>query len=121
TLAGLAAGLEGGQRALGVPVLRGGFLGEAVAALQRDAFGREAGHWSLEERFTFGGYARTTPELESFAAGFEDRHGLPVERVYVAKLLFALVALAEEGAFAPGTRVAAVITGTPGAPAGPSA
>ncbi|MEU3975565.1 1-aminocyclopropane-1-carboxylate deaminase/D-cysteine desulfhydrase [Streptomyces bacillaris] len=121
TLAGLAAGLESGQRALGVPVLRGGFLGEAVAALQRDAFGGEAGRWSLDERFTFGGYARTTPELDAFAADFEERHGLPVERVYVAKLLFALVALAQEGAFAPGTRVAAVITGTPDVPAGPSA
>ncbi|MDI7786156.1 MULTISPECIES: 1-aminocyclopropane-1-carboxylate deaminase/D-cysteine desulfhydrase [Streptomyces] len=121
TLAGLAAGLGSGQRALGVPVLRGGFLGEAVAALQRDAFGGETGRWSLDERFTFGGYARTTPELDAFAAGFEDRHGLPVERVYVAKLLFALVTLAEEGAFAPGTRVTAVITGTPDVPANPSA
>ncbi|MFC8727006.1 1-aminocyclopropane-1-carboxylate deaminase/D-cysteine desulfhydrase [Streptomyces bacillaris] len=121
TLAGLAAGLGSGQRALGVPVLRGGFLGEAVATLQRDAFGGETGRWSLDERFTFGGYARTTPELDAFAAGFEDRHGLPVERVYVAKLLFALVTLAEEGAFAPGTRVTAVITGTPDVPAGPSA
>ncbi|MFE1543797.1 1-aminocyclopropane-1-carboxylate deaminase/D-cysteine desulfhydrase [Streptomyces microflavus] len=117
TLAGLAAGLDGGQRALGIPVLRGGFLGAAVTALQREAFGGPAGHWSLDERFTFGGYARTTPELDAFAADFEDRHGLPVERVYVAKLLFALTALAEEGAFAPGTRVSAVITGAPETPA----
>ncbi|MFJ4963739.1 1-aminocyclopropane-1-carboxylate deaminase/D-cysteine desulfhydrase [Streptomyces sp. NPDC088729] len=113
TLAGLAAGLGPGQRALGVPVLRGGFLGETVARLQREAFGGPAGSWSLEERFAFGGYARTTPELEAFAADFEDRHGLPVERVYVAKLLFALTALAEEGGFPPGSRVTAVITGTP--------
>lgn len=117
TLAGLAAGLDGGQRALGIPVLRGGFLGAAVTELQREAFGGPAGHWSLDERFTFGGYARTTPELDAFAADFEDRHGLPVERVYVAKLLFALTALAEEGAFAPGTRVSPVITGTPETPA----
>ncbi|MEU1327298.1 1-aminocyclopropane-1-carboxylate deaminase/D-cysteine desulfhydrase [Streptomyces microflavus] len=117
TLAGLAAGLDGGQRALGIPVLRGGFLGAAVTELQREAFGGPAGHWSLDERFTFGGYARTTPELDAFAADFEDRHGLPVERVYVAKLLFALTVLAEEGAFAPGTRVSAVITATSETPA----
>ncbi|EHM24929.1 putative 1-aminocyclopropane-1-carboxylate deaminase [Streptomyces sp. W007] len=116
TLAGLAAGLSPGQRALGVPVLRGGFLGPAVERLQCEAFGGPSGNWSLDERFAFGGYARSTPELEAFAADFEDRHGLPVERVYVAKLLFALTALAEEGAFAPGTRVSAVITGTPDAP-----
>lgn len=113
TLAGLAAGLDPGQRALGVPVLRGGFLGPAVERLQSEAFDGPAGSWSLDERFTFGGYARSTPELEAFAADFEDRHGLPVERVYVAKLLFALTALAAEGSFEPGVRVAAVITGAP--------
>ncbi len=116
TLAGLAAGLATGQRALGVAVVGGGFLAKEVERLQREAFGGPAGSWSLEERFTFGGYARTTPELAAFADGFEDRHGLPVERVYVAKLLFALTALAEEGAFAPGTRVGAVITGAPDPP-----
>ena len=49
-----------------------------------------------------------TPELDAFAEDFEDRHGLPVERLYVAKLLYGLTTLAEEGAFAPGTTVAAV-------------
>ncbi|MFS0695345.1 1-aminocyclopropane-1-carboxylate deaminase/D-cysteine desulfhydrase [Streptomyces nitrosporeus] len=114
TLAGLAAGLGSGQRALGIPVLRGGFLGDAVRGLQREAFGGPAGRWSLDERFHFGGYARTTPELHAFAEDFEDRHGLPVERLYVAKLLYALTTLAAEGAFAPGSAVAAVITGRPG-------
>ncbi|WP_327273001.1 pyridoxal-phosphate dependent enzyme [Streptomyces sp. NBC_01224] len=113
TLAGLAAGLAPGQRALGIPVLRGGFLGDAVRELQQEAFGGPAGSWSLDERFHFGGYARTTPQLHAFADDFEQRHGLPVERLYVAKLLYALTALAEEGAFPPGTTVAAVVTGRP--------
>jgi 1-aminocyclopropane-1-carboxylate deaminase len=113
TLAGLAAGLGPGQRALGVPVLRGGFLGAEVETLQERAFGGRRGDWSLDERFHFGGYARTTPALHAFADDFEDRHGLPVERLYVAKLLYGLVALAEEGAFPRGTTVAAVVTGRP--------
>ncbi|MFJ3661625.1 1-aminocyclopropane-1-carboxylate deaminase/D-cysteine desulfhydrase [Streptomyces sp. NPDC090119] len=113
TLAGLAAGLAPGQRALGVSVLKGGFLTAEVRALQERAFGARTGDWSLEDRFHFGGYARTTPELDGFAADFEDRHGVPVERLYVAKSLFALAALAEEGAFPRGTTVAAVITGRP--------
>ncbi|HET9381879.1 MAG TPA: pyridoxal-phosphate dependent enzyme [Streptomyces sp.] len=113
TLAGLAGGLPPGSRALGIPVLRGGFLGSEVRALQERAFGGPLGSWSLDERFHFGGYARTGPELDTFADGFEQRHGLPVERLYVAKLLYALVALAGEGAFPPGTALAAVITGRP--------
>ncbi|MFH8988616.1 1-aminocyclopropane-1-carboxylate deaminase/D-cysteine desulfhydrase [Streptomyces sp. NPDC017940] len=113
TLAGLAAGLGPGQRALGIPVLKGGFLGAGTAALQRAAFGAVGTNWTLDDRFHCGGYARTTAELNAFADDFEDRHGLPVERIYVAKLLYALTALSEEGAFAPGTRVTAVVTGTP--------
>lgn len=114
TLAGLAAGLGPGQRALGFPVLKGGrphFLEAAVEALQRAAFGGRRGDWRLVDGFHCGGYARSTPELEAFAAAFSTRHGLPVERVYVAKMLLGLSTLAAEGAFAPGSTVAAVITG----------
>ncbi|MDG9716591.1 1-aminocyclopropane-1-carboxylate deaminase/D-cysteine desulfhydrase [Streptomyces sp. DH24] len=113
TLAGLAAGLPPGSRALGIPVLKGGFLGPGIQALQERAFGRRSGSWSLDERFHCGGYARTTPGLDAFADDFEQRHGLAVERLYVAKLLYALVALADEGAFPRGTALAAVITGRP--------
>jgi 1-aminocyclopropane-1-carboxylate deaminase len=113
TLAGLAAGLAPGQRALGIPVLKGGFLGDDIRALQYRAFGGPRGSWTLDDRFHFGGYARTTPELDAFAADFEQRHGVPVERLYVAKLLYALVTLAGEGAFPRGTTIAAVITGRP--------
>ncbi|EFE67187.1 1-aminocyclopropane-1-carboxylate deaminase/D-cysteine desulfhydrase [Streptomyces viridosporus] len=113
TLAGLAAGLGTGGRALGVPVLKGGFLADVTRALQDEAFGGPRGDWSLDDRFHFGGYARVPEELDAFAEDFEHRHGIPVERLYVAKLLHALVALAEEGAFPRGSTVAAVITGRP--------
>ncbi|MFF4501900.1 1-aminocyclopropane-1-carboxylate deaminase/D-cysteine desulfhydrase [Streptomyces sp. NPDC001401] len=113
TLAGLAAGLAPDQRALGIPVLKGGFLTDDIRALQEQAFGDLRGEWTLDERFHFGGYARVPPELDAFAEDFEDRHGVPVERLYVAKLLYGLVTLLEEGAFARGTTVAAVVTGRP--------
>ncbi|WP_370414816.1 1-aminocyclopropane-1-carboxylate deaminase/D-cysteine desulfhydrase [Streptomyces fradiae] len=111
TLAGLAAGFEG--RTLGVPVLKGGFLGGEVRALQEAAFGGPRGDWSLDERFHGGGYARVPPVLTEFAQNFEARHGLAIERLYVAKMLYGLMILADEGAFAPGTRIAAVVTGAP--------
>ncbi|MEU1704974.1 pyridoxal-phosphate dependent enzyme [Streptomyces sp. NPDC005706] len=113
TLAGLAAGLPPDSRALGIPVLKGGFLAADVQALQEDAFGARSGNWSVDDRFHFGGYARTTPALDAFAQDFEQRHSLPVERLYVAKMLHGLVSLAEEGAFARGTTVTAVVTGRP--------
>ncbi|MFC7304904.1 1-aminocyclopropane-1-carboxylate deaminase/D-cysteine desulfhydrase [Streptomyces monticola] len=113
TLAGLAAGLAPSQRAIGVPVLKGGFLAADIERLQESAFGSRTGRWHLEDRFHCGGYARTTPGLDAFAEDFEHRHGLAPERLYVAKLLYGLTTLTQEGAFPAGTRVTAVITGRP--------
>ncbi len=114
TLAGLAAGLAPGQEGLGIPVLKGGFLEGEIRRLQTETFGAPTPNWRLDDRFHCGGYARTTPQLDAFAEDFEQRHSLPVERLYVAKLLYGLLTRTEEGAIAPGTRVAAVITGRPG-------
>jgi 1-aminocyclopropane-1-carboxylate deaminase len=118
TLAGLAAGLPATADAVGFAVLRGGFLNHEVLRLQEEAFGGRRGRWRVEDRFHHGGYARTTPALDAFADDFAARHGLALDRDYVAKMLHGVVVLAGEGAFAPGTRVAAVVTG-PAAGAAP--
>ena len=112
TLAGLAAGLGPGQSALGVPVLKGGFLTAEVHRLQLAAFGGPRGDWRLADGFHHGGYGRSPAPLTEFATDFAERHGLPpLDSCYVAKLLFALVALTGRGAFPPGTSLAAVLTG----------
>lgn len=115
TLAGIAAALPPGARALGVAVLRGGegYLEAEVARLHRAAYGREFANWRIDHGHHGGGYGRVPAELAAFAAGFERRHGVPVELRYVAKLLAALAALADAGAFARGTRLTAVVTGLP--------
>jgi 1-aminocyclopropane-1-carboxylate deaminase len=114
TLAGLAHGLGPGQRALGFSVLRGGeFLGARVAGLQEAAFGAVSANWSIEHGYHFSGFARRTPALGTFIAGFADRHGLVLDRVYTAKMMYGLFTLAGQGAFAPGSTVVAVITGRP--------
>ncbi|WP_030038218.1 1-aminocyclopropane-1-carboxylate deaminase/D-cysteine desulfhydrase, partial [Streptomyces resistomycificus] len=113
TLAGLAAGLEPEQRAWGIPVLKGGFLAAEITGLQERAFGGRRGDWSLDDRFHFGGYGRVPRELDAFAEDFEGRHGVAVERLYVAKLLYGLVVLVDEGLWEAGTTVAAVVTGSP--------
>ncbi|MDQ1652239.1 MAG: 1-aminocyclopropane-carboxylate deaminase [Cryptosporangiaceae bacterium] len=114
TLAGIAGALTAGQRALGVAVLKGGsFLTHDTERLQTEAFGGRRGDWAIETGYHHGGYAKTTPALEAFAADFTRRHGIALDRIYVAKLLAAIYDLAAQGRFAPGTRIAAVITGPP--------
>ncbi|MBP0451737.1 pyridoxal-phosphate dependent enzyme [Kitasatospora sp. RG8] len=118
TLAGIAAGLPPGARALGVAVLRGGagYLEGEVARLHRAAYGREFDNWRIDHDHHGGGYGRIPPGLEAFAEGFERRHGIALERRYVAKLLAALYDLAGAGAFPAGTRLTAVVTGLPDPP-----
>ncbi|MFI2489579.1 1-aminocyclopropane-1-carboxylate deaminase/D-cysteine desulfhydrase [Promicromonospora kroppenstedtii] len=112
TLAGIAAGLNAGQRAIGFSSLKGGdFLIDDVATLQRDALGDETGNWQVETGYHFGGYAKTNPELTAFVADFESRHGLRLDWVYVAKMMFGIYDLVAQDRFPAGTRIVAVITG----------
>ncbi|GAA3307333.1 1-aminocyclopropane-1-carboxylate deaminase/D-cysteine desulfhydrase [Nonomuraea dietziae] len=106
TLAGISAGLAPGRRALGFAVLKGaGFLREEVARLQREAYGRVMTNWELNLDYHFGGYAKPSPALDQ-----------AYEQVYVAKMIYGILDLAGRGAFAPNSRVVAVVTGQPSTP-----
>lgn len=114
TLAGIAAGLDERQDAVGFSVLKGaGFLDRDVAEMQQAAFGKRFANWRIEHDFHFGGFARRNRELDDFIGDFAVRHGLALDWVYVAKMLFGIYALVQQGAFRRGSRVVAVITGRP--------
>ena len=111
TLAGIAAGLPPGKRAIGFSVLKGGgFLVDDVRRLQQE-YGLASSNWSIELGYHFGGYARRNRDLDLFIAEFERRHGIELEWVYVAKMLYGVLDMVEDGRFAQGTTVVAVVTG----------
>lgn len=112
TLAGISAGLQDGQQAMGFSVLKGGaFLTGDVARLQEAALGSVKDNWRIETEFHFGGFARRTSQLDEFILEFEQRHGFLLDWVYVAKMMFGMYTLVERGTFAEGTAIIAVITG----------
>jgi 1-aminocyclopropane-1-carboxylate deaminase len=113
TLAGIAVGLSSNQRAVGIPVIRGGeYLEQEIVNLQTLAVGGRSGNWSLDCNYHFGGYAKRTTELDHFINDFEARHDLRLDRVYVAKMMYALFDQIERGTFTPGTTIVALITGS---------
>jgi 1-aminocyclopropane-1-carboxylate deaminase len=117
TLAGIAAGLRPGQRAIGFAALKGAaFLADEVADLQRAAYGRTRGRWLLDLDHHFGGYAKAGPGLMDFVDDFEARHGLRLDWVYVAKMMYGIFHLVDHGTIEPGRTVVAVITGPCGSP-----
>lgn len=112
TLAGIAAGLAPGRRAIGFSVLKGGeFLAGEVERLQFEAVGKSTGNWHIEHGFHCGGYAKATPELGEFAADFTARHAITLDMVYTAKMMLGVITLAQDGRFAQGSRIVAVVTG----------
>jgi 1-aminocyclopropane-1-carboxylate deaminase len=94
TLAGIASVLSSEQRALGVAVLKGGqFLAGEVAELQRQEYAAVGANWLIEYDFHFGGFAKSTPELHGFIDDFERRHGLRLDWIYVAKMMYGVFEL----------------------------
>lgn len=111
TLAGIAAGLQGPQHALGFAVLKGGqFLEDEVRRLQLEAFGTVTTNWDIDVDFHFGGYAKRRPALDDFIEDFRDRHGVTLDWVYEAKMIYGIFAHAQAGSFAPGTKLVAVLS-----------
>ncbi len=107
SLAGVAAALAPGRRALGFAVLKGaGFLHRQVAMLQRAAGVR--GDYELLLDYHFGGYAKADERLRKFIARWRP---VPLDPVYTAKMMYGVIDLIDKGAFAPGSRIVVVHTG----------
>jgi 1-aminocyclopropane-1-carboxylate deaminase len=111
TLAGIASGMQESTQAVGFAVLKGGrFLDDEVRRLQREAFGSATANWSVDYDFHFGGYAKRTAVLDEFIADFHARHGVRLDWVYEAKMMYGLIARLAEGVFPAGTVIVAVLS-----------
>ena len=112
TLAGISSALLYNQRALGFAILKGAeFLNDDVANFQEAAFGHATSNWSIETGFHFGGYARKTGDLDEFISSFYSQHGVLLEWVYEAKMMYGLLKHVEQGKFDSGTTIVALIAG----------
>ncbi|CCH00604.1 Pyridoxal-5'-phosphate-dependent protein beta subunit [Fibrella aestuarina BUZ 2] len=104
TLAGLIASAPESVRVLGVSALKGAVNFAALPSPLPATV-------QLSNQYDFGGYARTTPELDRFIEVFEERTGVRLEPTYTGKLLYALYDLARQGYFPEQAGVVAVHTG----------
>jgi 1-aminocyclopropane-1-carboxylate deaminase/D-cysteine desulfhydrase-like pyridoxal-dependent ACC family enzyme len=107
---GTLAGLVRAVAAQRLPTQILGF--SAVGALTDiPALPNPDGSWQLITDYTFGGYARTTPDLLAFIRIVEQRTGIQFEQVYTGKMLYGIYTLAKRGFFPPGATVVAIHTG----------
>ena len=106
TMAGMICGLQDTRKIIGIPVLKGGgFLEETIGKFMIDFSGKAYSNWSLVTDFHHGGYGKTTPELIAFIHEMKTRYSLPLDQVYTAKLLWAVMRQIQSGAFRRGETI----------------
>ncbi len=99
TLSGLIDGVAKQEKQkqyqlIGVPVLKGhtGLLDD-ICSLSES---HKLVDWQLNNNYHFGGYAKTTPELQQFLNDFEKKYNIPLDPVYTVKLCYAVFDLAKQ-------------------------
>jgi 1-aminocyclopropane-1-carboxylate deaminase len=111
TLAGLITGLNSREKALGISVLKGGFLATEVRN-HLDLIGQaDLTNWEVIEGFHVGGYAKFDSSLIEFINGFHAETGIPLDPIYTGKACAAIHQLAESGYFGSGKTVLFLHTG----------
>ena len=112
TLAGICEVLKANQKAIGIPVLKGGeFIKDEVKMWLGDACARTESRYSLETGYHFGGYAKYKPKLIEFMRDFYTQTNIKTDPIYTGKLFYALVDLAKKDYFKRGSTIVVVHTG----------
>lgn len=111
TLAGLLCGHKKGNTTYyGVSVLKeGDFLEESVYRFideQNLLVSLHKPTWKILTDYHFGGYAKRTPEIDTFMNGFT----IPLDHVYTAKAFYAAIDLMHKNYFTPGSEILVIHT-----------
>ncbi|MDE1465007.1 1-aminocyclopropane-1-carboxylate deaminase/D-cysteine desulfhydrase [Spartinivicinus poritis] len=111
TLAGIISVAKPHQKVLGVPVLKAEqWLQQAIQdwLTKLDTQGAQ---WQLLSNFHEGGYAKLSAELVAFMDNFTQTTNIPLDPVYTAKMMKAVVEEVKNKKIASGSRVLVVHTG----------
>lgn len=112
TLAGIVSGLKENQQAMGFAALNGKeYLNDEVTNLVHTQFSILHSKFCIIDDYTFGGYAKTKPELLSFKKQFEEEQGFALDYVYTSKMMFGIFDLMRKDYFKKGSTIVAVHTG----------
>ncbi|MCZ2141701.1 MAG: pyridoxal-phosphate dependent enzyme [Bacteroidia bacterium] len=106
TLAGLAINAsQYSIKAEGICVLKG------AEGINQDVENIAGFNVPIHHNFHAGGYAKTTPELLSFAKHFAQNTGILLDQIYTAKLMFGILQLINQNYFEPNSKILAIHTG----------
>jgi len=105
TLVGLINSAKANQTVLGFNALKNP---EVSSVVSKHAYTQ---NWELLSDFTFGGYAKTTPQLIDFINTFYKQYQIPLDPVYTGKMLFAIFDMIKNKKWRWGKHILAIHTG----------
>lgn len=107
TIGGIINAFEGHRKIIGIPILKdGNFLNNEIKKYLQSNYS----NWQLLLDYHFGGYAKSTHELEAFIQ-LTASYGIQTEFVYSGKLFWAVSDLVVKGFFERGSTVLVLHTG----------
>ena len=105
TICGLINTLKQHQEILGFSALKGDFLNRDIRKFVKHT------NWELMSNYHFGGYGKIKPQLITFINTFKKEHGIPLDPIYTAKMMFGIFDLTQKECFPKHSKILAIHTG----------
>lgn len=111
TVTGCIQALRGQKDILGFSALKGSFMATEVSDLHDRWQLKPYDNWRILNEYHCGGYGKVTPELINFIRQFEKLHSVPLDQVYMGKMMLGLYKTIQQGVFNRGETIMALHTG----------
>lgn len=114
TLAGCIAGSKrnGVKKLIGFSSLKGeDTLSADVARMLAEYGETDCPDWYINRDYDFGGYGKSTPELEQFISEFQQEQNVLLDPIYTSKMLYGILDMALKNEFPRGAKILAIHTG----------
>lgn len=117
TIAGIHLSSENNQQIIGIPVLKNAtFLVDEIQSLHQQFYNqisheKPKGKLELIFDYHFGGYAKSTIELKQFQINFQNKFNIPLDKIYTAKLFYAVFDLIKKDFFHSEKKIVLIHTG----------
>ena len=109
TISGIIRTMSPNQEVIGIPVLNA--LPSIKENIEKYTNEFDRKNWQLIAGHTFGGYAKSDENLDTFIHNFENKTGIQIEKVYTAKLFHALKKLIIANFFRENSKILVIHTG----------
>ncbi|RDH81458.1 MAG: 1-aminocyclopropane-1-carboxylate deaminase [endosymbiont of Galathealinum brachiosum] len=93
-------------RFLGFAVMKNTMLNEEINASLE--LSKTLSDWTINHEYHFGGFAKSTPELNDFIVDFKQTYNIQLEPVYSGKMLWGILDLVKYDYFKKGSKILAI-------------